>query len=394
MKRRAFRLLAFVLVVLVMAEVLLQLAGWYTRRQYQHDPVLLQPKTVRILCVGDSNVYGLYLPKEKSWPGQLQVLLDEQAPGQYQVINMGFPGTQTFKILLSLPKMLAATEPDHVIFLAGANDFLFGTTTINPDSLKAERPIRAFLLDHFQLPRLWSILTANSNARILNQHDDLQHTLEHIGHADLATGKALLAAMYQPFVDGSPGLQVIHTDTEFALHYRETVIPLMPVLETMRKTPDDIHALHKAYITPLFAIYQQTGIPLESHTPLSINGTAIDLDPNPARTTNTRKTIRENILMARDISQAHDASFLLLGYSSRQHFYHSANQVFRSMGSDGSMTFLDAESLTSPLCPDDACTTYFFPDQHPNEDGYRIVAQQLAQHFLDTIRQPPQRDLD
>ena len=77
---------------------------------------------VRVLCIGDSNTFGVGVPDEASYPAQLQTLLDENSPGRFSVINLGTPGMATWQIRQRLPAQLARYSPDIVILLAGVNN--------------------------------------------------------------------------------------------------------------------------------------------------------------------------------------------------------------------------------------------------------------------------------
>jgi formylglycine-generating enzyme required for sulfatase activity len=88
------------------------------------------PGVYRILCVGGSNVYGLGLSNDDTWPAQLERELNEHYTGRYEVWNGGacaYVGTQMARIA---DEMLAKYDPD-LIFIglsnAGAPAFLAKT---------------------------------------------------------------------------------------------------------------------------------------------------------------------------------------------------------------------------------------------------------------------------
>jgi len=57
----------------------------------------------RILCLGASETFGLYESPGKEWPAQLQKLLNQLRPGEFEVINAALPG-------FSLPLMIKDFE--------------------------------------------------------------------------------------------------------------------------------------------------------------------------------------------------------------------------------------------------------------------------------------------
>lgn len=78
----------------------------------------------RVLCLGDSNTYGLWLPdRADAYPQQLERLWNadpDRAP--IEVLNLGYPGTNSSKLRDDLPRMLETLRPDTVIVMVGAND--------------------------------------------------------------------------------------------------------------------------------------------------------------------------------------------------------------------------------------------------------------------------------
>lgn len=80
------------------------------------------PGERRILCVGDSNTFGVHLAPEQSYPGQLQTLLD-RAPGQpWRVVNLGTPGRNSAEVRAELAGDLERHRAEIVLFLAGVNN--------------------------------------------------------------------------------------------------------------------------------------------------------------------------------------------------------------------------------------------------------------------------------
>ena len=74
-----------------------------------------------ILCVGDSNTYGVHLEAEDSYPGQLQAFLD--ASGEhFTVVNQGCPGLNMTQVRLGLEQTIQDVDPVAVVVFAGVND--------------------------------------------------------------------------------------------------------------------------------------------------------------------------------------------------------------------------------------------------------------------------------
>lgn len=67
------------LVVLLLAcELLLQLGALVVHGQSRLVPAQWLTGNTRVLALGDSNTYGLYLKEEESWPAQLQQLWNNE----------------------------------------------------------------------------------------------------------------------------------------------------------------------------------------------------------------------------------------------------------------------------------------------------------------------------
>lgn len=75
-----------------------------------------------LLTLGDSHTYGVHYTPEEAYPGQLQKILDERAPGRYRVINLGLPGMNSTEIAASLPEWLLRYRPFATVVCAGINN--------------------------------------------------------------------------------------------------------------------------------------------------------------------------------------------------------------------------------------------------------------------------------
>jgi acyl-CoA thioesterase-1 len=80
----------------------------------------LQAPVPVILAVGESTTAGYGVPRDKSWPAQLQALLDAEGL-HYRVVNRGRSGSTTTMALDTLSAGLAL-EPRFVVIALGGND--------------------------------------------------------------------------------------------------------------------------------------------------------------------------------------------------------------------------------------------------------------------------------
>ncbi len=115
-------------------------------------PALFHTGSARILCLGDSNTYGVYLERGKAYPAQLEALWNAR-PGaaRIEVLNLGAPGVDSSRIRNEITRMLAATAPQVVLLMVGVNDFW---TVPTPLAKHGEEGRLAWILRHSRLRRL------------------------------------------------------------------------------------------------------------------------------------------------------------------------------------------------------------------------------------------------
>lgn len=128
-RRRLPRPLAIslsLLLGLALCEALLHAGGWVylgTSGRAEGAETALGPEGLTLLCLGDSNTFGVYEKAGDTYPARLQRLLDEHTPGgPHRVVNLGIPGLNTRQVLDRLPQVVAEYGPDAVLVLAGVNN--------------------------------------------------------------------------------------------------------------------------------------------------------------------------------------------------------------------------------------------------------------------------------
>ncbi|MBM3984419.1 MAG: hypothetical protein FJ296_01820 [Planctomycetes bacterium] len=121
-RRRWPRRLLGLLLALLLVELALQAAAPLVQAAMLRRPATPSPDApLTILCVGDSNTYGLHVP-QWSYPAQLEARLRPRFSGPVAVVNRGVPGQSAAQVAQALPADLRATRPDLVLLLAGLND--------------------------------------------------------------------------------------------------------------------------------------------------------------------------------------------------------------------------------------------------------------------------------
>ena len=91
-----------------------------------------RPGVFRIVCLGDSSTFGMNVDDADPYPQVLQRLLDQRAPGRFEVLNLGVPGYSSRQGLELLRQQALKYQPDLVIFAFGTND-RFWRRTISDD---------------------------------------------------------------------------------------------------------------------------------------------------------------------------------------------------------------------------------------------------------------------
>lgn len=113
------------------------------------------PGRRRVLCLGDSSTYGLYLAdRADAYPQQLEKLWNARGMlPQIEVLNAGYPGTNSSRLRQNFRPMLEAVRPDVVIVMIGANDYW--TVRVSADASRAWTTVLwDFVRQHSRLYRL------------------------------------------------------------------------------------------------------------------------------------------------------------------------------------------------------------------------------------------------
>ena len=108
----------------VLLEVALQLGALGIRLASGGERPAWATRDLRVLCLGDSNTYGLWATRENAYPPRLERLWRERGGvPDIEVINLGVPGLNSSRLLGELPRILDELQPDWVVLMVGVNDF-------------------------------------------------------------------------------------------------------------------------------------------------------------------------------------------------------------------------------------------------------------------------------
>jgi lysophospholipase L1-like esterase len=142
---------------LLLLEIALQAAALVVRLSGL-DPVATAPgDRVRVMCVGDSNTYGLWVERDEAWPRVLERRWNatDGAP-PIEVLNLGVPGANSSGLRAALPKLLEAARPAVVVVMVGANDFW--TEPVPPPALDLGKGLMARVRRNSRVWRLFRMI--------------------------------------------------------------------------------------------------------------------------------------------------------------------------------------------------------------------------------------------
>ncbi len=109
---------------LLFLEAAFQVGAFVVRATGRELPAAWVTGRFRVLCIGDSNTYGLWLDRSDAYPQQLESLWTEEVvQPKAEVINIGIPGMNSSRVVRDFPRFVDAFDPDLVIVMVGVNDF-------------------------------------------------------------------------------------------------------------------------------------------------------------------------------------------------------------------------------------------------------------------------------
>jgi hypothetical protein len=127
LRRKGWQRKSLAVLVGIVGTFLLLEGGLWTASLFFKPPdraALLAPAPGerRIVCIGDSNTYGVYLKPEESYPAQLQGFLDLAPGNPWRVVNLGFPGQNSAQVRGRLAENLSLYRAEILIVLIGVNN--------------------------------------------------------------------------------------------------------------------------------------------------------------------------------------------------------------------------------------------------------------------------------
>jgi lysophospholipase L1-like esterase len=105
-------------------EGLLQLGALAVRARGGSAPSWSVGGAVRLVALGDSNTYGLYVGKVNAYPRLLETGWNgQEGVRRLEVLNLGYPGNNSSVLRNRFRAVLGDYRPDAVLIQIGVNDF-------------------------------------------------------------------------------------------------------------------------------------------------------------------------------------------------------------------------------------------------------------------------------
>jgi lysophospholipase L1-like esterase len=172
---RVLARVGLVLIGLAMAVILLelslQLGSLFVDAPIEPDMMSWKTGDHRILALGDSNTYGVWLQERdrESYPAQLERIWNDGQSLPAEVLNLGYPGTNSSRLLGLYPEFIEAFDPDVVLVMIGVNDFWTEPVAL-PDEQEDTGPL-GYVRRHSRLYKGLYILLRRSGANDLDVED-------------------------------------------------------------------------------------------------------------------------------------------------------------------------------------------------------------------------------
>jgi lysophospholipase L1-like esterase len=328
LKAGRFLLLLVVNVVLyvLVLEAFLQAGAWWVRTTGRELPSEWITSNQRILCIGDSNTYGLWLERDEAYPKQLEAIWNERiGTPEVEVLNLGFPGTNSSRLRRDLPRMLEVFEPDVVILMIGANDYWTMPVEFETDS--GESRTKTSAKRYVLVLKLFDMVRRAFDTRRLDVDFE---------------GSALPGGTGPNWKDKAPPR------------------------DAANERPAQTLTGQKAHGRRGTATFggEKFELGFEKAAPGTLSRPGIKLQAN----------IEHMVGVANESG----ARMLLMTYASTLPVYATASQKLRDAADASEAELVDNGPVFRELCPETDCPDYLFPDHHPNANGYRVMADSIV----------------
>ncbi|NQX87844.1 MAG: hypothetical protein HRT77_04200 [Halioglobus sp.] len=336
------KLLVILVIILVAIELLLQLSALIVAATGRKAPTDWSTNNLRVLAIGDSNTFGIYLDEQDSYPAQLETMWNDQIPHQkIEVINLGYPGTNSYQLADIIEGILASTKPDIVLLTVGINDIFTAAEYVESDTNRLH-PM-TFIRRHSRLYKLFYIAQQGLKTKALELDDTLADQEE----------------PQQPSVNDR---QVLRWSDDPQERLRR-----VQKFKDANATPSE-GALHGETMQ----LGDQTVVMVAPTAPASDSGF---------------KYIQKNLSGIEKKVAESGAKLYLMTYAASASLYQKANQeIIAYAANSPNLSFINVAAEVKKVCPrSNRCPELFFEDLHPKAAGYKIVAETVVSRLEQTL---------
>lgn len=313
-------LVIVVLLTVVLLEAVLQVAAVFIDK-HDRQSHWLYPERVRVLALGDSNTYGLYLQANQAYPALLEKQWNAHHPDNLiEVINLGFPGTNSSRILKSLPDVIKTFSPDVITVMVGVNDFWMAPVNVEGTSSPVS-PVEGWLRDHSRVYKLIYLLQRQAyNASLLKIDDDLRNAT--------FDQSIELAGKWRAAIDGQS--KSPFQDRPHAIQYGDKSFDIGYVFD-------------------------------------------------PSKKQNLAADMKHNFERMADITQASHVKLAFITYAYFELPQKVANQQMQLVSKERNVVFINAKKKFREQCElgKSRCDELFSPDFHPSLEGHQLLAAEV-----------------
>lgn len=422
LKQKIYLILFGICSTAVLIEFILNISGWiYNSHRIKVTVSSRDVNATRILCVGDSFVFGIGSKKGYSFPEQLQTLFDKNTSGHksIMVVNCGIPSQNSSQLLNNLPNLIERLNPNIIVVLIGMNDYwnlqdstyyLF-TTGIKSyiyridASLTKSKSYKLLKMLFGSVRNKFFVFFANDKKN--SQQRNTGKNKEIIKDNQLAIKEFALGKEYwnSNNRESSLAIEKFEKSIEYDPDFLEAYIALADCYAILGKSSLAIDYLKKAIeIAPyskearnaLWKIYWQTEM---NELAMKEIKTAALIDPENENLKLLAKTglppIREKVIFRKilyhnlksmiKLIESYKIDTVLVDYPRSD----DSNSVLKEISEEFNLLFVDNERIFENLSHQKAykAKDYFANDNcHCNGNGYYLMAKNIYEIIQNVIR--------
>jgi lysophospholipase L1-like esterase len=347
--KRVLKVLLLPIVLILGIELLLQLGALIVAATGRDIPTGWSTKNTHVLALGDSNTFGIYLEEEDSYPAQLEKLWNGRHPdNMIEVVNLGYPGTNSFRVADTIEEVVTAFKPDVVLLTVGVNDMFTASEFVEANA-EAGSDAAA-----------WAPLT------LLRRYSRLYKLVYMTKQGINSTDLSATTTGNQSSVSGNPAVN----KRDLLKWSNDKEERMQGIIEFKKANSQSTE--NSTDLTETISYGDKTIV--------MISATENSNEPGKER---GYHHIQHNLSSIRQKVEQSGATFYLLTYAASGGFYAAPNSEIRNyVENHQPLRFIDVATEIKKDCPVSAnCQNLFFRDLHPKQKGYEKVAEIIAATF-------------